>query len=134
MLRNVISVIAGFLLGAVVIGVLETISHRLFPPPAGLDLHNPETLARLMSQVPLGAKVSIVISWAAGSFVGGFVAAKIATSHRVQMALTVGIILLCAGGYTVLTIPHPLWMTALALLLPLPMAFFGSRLATPAQT
>jgi hypothetical protein len=36
--------------------------------------------------------------------------------------------MLAAGGYTIASIPHPAWMAALGLLLPLPMSWLGGRM------
>ncbi len=131
MLRSVLSVLAGVIAGVLVIALVESLGHMLFPPPPGLEVHNPESLARLMSQIPIGAMIAVVVAWACGSITAGFAAAKVARQRHTTVALVAGGILLCLGGYSLVTIHHPLWMTVLGILFPLPAAWSGARLASP---
>ncbi|MDX1984226.1 MAG: hypothetical protein SFV51_28380 [Bryobacteraceae bacterium] len=127
MLRTVLASLAGILAGGLVVGVVETAGHMIFPPPAGVDVSNTESLAALMSQIPVGAKLLVVLAWALGSLAAGWVAAKISRGAPLLPALIAGAGLLAGGAYTLFTIPHPLWMMAAGLLLPLPMAWLGSK-------
>ena len=134
MVRNLIAVVTGVLAGGMVVAILEGIGHAIFPPPPGLDVSNPQSLAGVMDQIPLGAKLAVSVAWALGSLAGGFLAAKMCGSRHVLMALLVGAVLLAGGGYTLVTIPHPVWMAALGVLVPLPMAWLGARIARPAHS
>jgi hypothetical protein len=130
MLRSVLSFLVGVIVACLVVAVVESLGHTLFPPPPGIDITKPESMAQVMSQIPFGAKLAVVIAWALGSLAGGFAAAKYARQHHVVVALLVGAVLLAFGAYSLFTIPHPLWMAALGMLVPLPMAWCGAKVAT----
>lgn len=127
MLRMLIAAIAGVLAGGVTVALVESAGHAIFPPPAGTDVTNPESLAALMSQIPLGAKLFVVLAWAAGALAAGCAASKISKASPMLPALVAGAVLLAGGAYTLFTIPHPAWMMAAGLLLPLPMAWLGTK-------
>jgi hypothetical protein len=60
--------------------------------------------------------------------IGGYVAASIARKPR--PALAVGIVIVLGVIANAVMIPHPLWMTAAGVLLPVPAAWLGAQLAT----
>jgi hypothetical protein len=128
MIRNLIAVVAGVVAGGIVVALVEGVGHMFYPPPAGVDVSDPKALAGLMDKIPVGAKIAVVVAWALGSLAGGCTAASFGTNRRTVLALAVGGVLLALGGYSLVTIPHPAWMMALGILLPLPMAWMGSRL------
>ena len=132
MLRNFLAVLAGLVAAVVTISIFEGIGHALWPPPPDLDLSKPEDLARLMDVMPLTAKLNVLVAWGLGSFAGGAVAARLAASQPLRRALVVGGIQMAGGIATMVQIPHPAWMIAASLLLFVPGAALGARLA--AQT
>lgn len=129
MWRFVAGVVVGAIVAVVVVMLVESIGHVLFPPPAGIQAMDPADLAGIMARIPVGALVMVLLAWATGALAGGFVAAKIATLRRPLAALLVGGFLLAGGVWTMVTIPHPVWMMVLGVLLPLPAAWLGARLA-----
>lgn len=132
MLRSLGVVVAGLVIGFVLVMAFELAGMRLFPLPAGVDpMGDPESLARAMQagQVPLGAMVFVVLAYAAGSFGGGWVAARLAAARKLRHALVVGGVLMLAGVSNLVTIPHPTWMVIATLVVFLPLAYAGGRLA-----
>ena len=75
------------------------------------------------------AMVLVVVSWVLGAFIGGWVAAKVAREHPLFAALMIGVLVLAGVVANNTMIPHPLWMTVLGVLLPLPAAWLGARMA-----
>ncbi|MEZ5355690.1 MAG: hypothetical protein R2762_23905 [Bryobacteraceae bacterium] len=128
MIRAIVAVLVGVAAGFVAEGLVETIGHALFPPPPGLDIADPEQLARYLPGLPLGSQLFLVLSWAAGSFLGGWVAAAIAPSARSGAAIAVGLVMLAVGGWGIFNASYPYWMAALGLLLPVPLAWAAGRL------
>ena len=126
MLRNILGVFIGIAAGVVVVGLIESIGHWIYPPPPGIDVTDPEALARLMHEIPLGAKLAVVIAWALGALAGGYMAALI-SRQAIWPPLIVGVIILAAGAYTLYAIPHPLWMAVVGILVPVPAALLGGR-------
>lgn len=130
--RNVLAVLAGFLVGSVVNMGLIMVSGRVIPPPTGADV---TTLEGLTASLPLFEPKHFLfpfLAHALGTLVGAAVAARVAATHRVAMAYVVGGCFLAGGIANVLMLPAPAWFDAVDLLFAyLPMAWLGARLATP---
>jgi hypothetical protein len=128
---KILAVVAGIIVAVVIVVVVEAAGHGIWPPPPGIDLSNPEALKALMPSIPIGAKIAVIVAWVAGAFGGGLVAARIARNAR--FAWIVGAVQLAFGMVTLLSIPHPLAMWIAGLLLPLPAAMLGGKLAAPRE-
>lgn len=124
-MRTALGLIAGVALAIVVVIVVETLGHHLWPMPADVNVQDPAQLREIMDQIPLPAKLSVLIGWALGSLLGGFTAARI--SGRRWPAWAVGIAMLLAGGATMAMIPHPLWFMAATLPATLAPAWIAAR-------
>ncbi|WP_421788423.1 hypothetical protein [Hyphobacterium sp.] len=132
MLRIILGIVAGLVAAVVTVMIVETIGHMIFPPPEGVDITDPEQLAAIMSEIPLGAKITVLVAWAIGIFIGGTLAILI--SKRNWSAWIVGLAVLAMGIVTMTMIPHPVWMmiatpliTVLAVVLT--VRLFGTRRA-----
>ena len=90
----------------------------------------------LVAMSSTGKKVWVVFGWALASLAGGWVAARMSRQHPRGAALAVATLIVVGVVMNAMAIPHPLWMNALGVLLPLPMALLGARLArrAPATT
>ena len=133
--RTILGILAGMVTAWLLIMVCQFASGMLYPPPPGMDLRQPEQLAAFIAQAPLAAMVLVVVSWVLGAFIGGWVAAKVAREHPLFAALMIGVLVLAGVIANNTMIPHPLWMTVLGVLLPLPAAWLGARMARrPATT
>lgn len=129
MMRSVLAVLAGLVVAGAVITLLEAAGHFVFPPPAGMDPANPESLKSAMRDMPAGALWTVLIAWALGSLAGGWVAARIATRSYLLHALIVGGIMLIGGIVNMAMIPHPLWFWVAGVIIFLPSAYAGARRA-----
>jgi pimeloyl-ACP methyl ester carboxylesterase len=135
MVRTVLGVIAGLMTMFVVIMAIEAAAHAVYPPPAGLNPMLADDMARIMMSMPVEAKALVVVSWVVGAFAGGWVAAKIARLHPRIAAVIVAAMVVAGVIGMILQMPaHPLWMSALGLLLPIPAALLGAKLARPRVT
>lgn len=131
--RSILAVIAGLVLGVVLIGVVEFSGHYVYPPPAGMDMKDAEAMKSLVASLPVGALLFVILAWAVGSFGGGWLTARIAQKSHVMHALIVGGILMAAGIMNMLTIPHPLWFWVLGVAVYLPAAYAGALLGQKRQ-
>lgn len=127
--RTIVGVIAGLLVMAGGVAAVQWLGHALYPPPAGLDYRDPAQLQAVMQAMPWPAKALVVLAWTLGSLAGGLAAAKIARAHRRGAALAVGLAMLALVVMNLVAIPHPAWMAALGVLVPLPFALLGRELA-----
>ena len=124
--KTVLAVVTGVIAGGAIVFVTEAIGHSLFPPPADIDLSNPDDVRRLMASLPAGAFAMVLLGWFLGSFVGAYVARTIA--KRPAAAWAVAMIFMLFTGMNFVMIPHPMWMIAAGLLIPLASAWLALRL------
>ena len=127
--RNVIAVIVGLVIGGIVNMALVTISPSLIPPPAGVDVTNVESLSKAIHLFEPRHFVMPFLAHALGTLVGALVAYLIAASRKVQLAYVVGVFFLVGGIAASFMIPAPTWFIALDLLVAhLPMAWLGIQI------
>jgi hypothetical protein len=75
------------------------------------------------------AFVVVIFAWTFGSFVGGWVAARLAGRLPVRHALILGALVTLGGVANNLMLPPPPWFWPASLLLLIPAAHLGGRLA-----
>lgn len=131
MLRSLLGVIVGVLVMWLVVAGIEFASHLIYPPPPGLDPMQPADLEQILAASPIAALAMVVVAWTLGAFAGGWVAARIARHPRVAAVLVALGVMAGVAGMVAMMPNHPLWMSVLGLLLPIPAALFAARLATP---
>lgn len=130
-LRNVLAVLAGLVIGGVVNMALITVSPSLIPPPAGVDVTNAESLSKGMHLFEPRHFIMPFLAHAVGTLAGALVAYLIAGSYKVQFAYVIGAVFLCGGVAASFMIPAPAWFIALDLLAAyLPMAWLGIQIGT----
>jgi hypothetical protein len=129
--RSILAVLLGVVVGGLMVAAVEFVSHLIYPPPPGLDPANIEALKTAMANAPAGALLFVLLAWALGSLGGGWLAASIARRSPTRHALIVGAVLMAMGILNMVMIPHPpsFWLAALVLFLP--AAYLGARLARP---
>jgi hypothetical protein len=131
--RSILAVIAGFVAASVVMMVVESINgHVLYPElgKAAAGMTDREALRALMASAPVGAFLVVLLGWALGSLLGGYIAARIGAHAAVRHALILGGLLTLAGIANNLMIPPPMWFWIPTLLVFLPAAYGGARLAS----
>ncbi len=128
-IRSVLAVILGMLVAFVLIGVVQTIGMRIYPPPPGMDPMSPESIKAAMARVPLAALLFVLLSYTAGSVAGGWVAARMAPTRRMLHAMLVAALLFGAGLMNLFMIPHPTWFAVVSSALYWLGAWSGARAA-----
>jgi hypothetical protein len=132
MIRALLAIVAGLAVAALMIGLLKPIGHSMYPLPEGLDpFGDPAGFAVAVKKMP-GALVVVLLSWALGTFTGAWLAARIV--GRAFYGLLVGGVMMLGGVNHVISIPYPWWFTVAGILLFLPAAYAGARLATPGSS
>ncbi len=130
-LRNLLAVVLGAAAtGFVVLGV-QVLGHRLFPSTAPMDPSNLEVMRTFVQSLPTGALLFVLLAWTLGAFVGSLVAIKTAHSHKALFAWFVGGLTLAMVGVNTWQIPHPTWMVAAGVLLPLAAVALAVRWQAP---
>ncbi|MBN4051924.1 hypothetical protein JYT53_00315 [Cytophagaceae bacterium AH-315-L13] len=128
MLRNSLSIGAGIITGGMLIFLVETLGHTIYPHPADFDYTDKEALAELIQNAPIGALLFVILAWAVGSFGGGLVASLISNEDKIRKALIVGVVLMILGIMNMLMVPHPIWFWILGMAVYLPMAYLGGKI------
>ena len=126
MFRRIAAVVAGLAGSVALIMVVQAVGVLLYPPPSDLDFADPDALAALMAQMPLGALLMVELSYAAGSLAGGAIVRRVAPNRTTGPLLVVGGLLTLAGFANLAAIPHPLWFAVLSTLTYLPCTFLGA--------
>lgn len=124
--RSILAVVCGLVVAMLVIAGVEALGHLLYPPPPGIDLARAADQERLMEALPIQAKIAVVVAWFLGSLAGATTA--IAIAHRVVPAWIVAVIIGALGLWTTQMFPHPDWMLASAVVLPLVAVLVAKRL------
>jgi hypothetical protein len=129
-LRNILAVVAGLVLGSIVNMSLIQYGLHLFPFPEGFDMNNPEAMEAHKDLVEPQHLLFPWLAHALGTLVGAAIAARLAAKHHLLMAMVVGLFFLAGGIYMAIIAPAPLWFIVADLALAyLPMAYLGAKLA-----
>ena len=131
MVKSIIAVVLAVLLAGVVIAAVQFVNTQIFPLPPGVDFNDREAMSRAVSSMPTGGFVLLLLSYTLGALAGGWLAARMAPRRPLLHAMIVGVLLLAAGVMNFVSIPHPLWVTVLGLLIFLPMSWLGASRARP---
>ncbi len=125
--RYVLPVVAGVMSGMMLQVMGEKLIHMIYPAPAGLDLQNREAIAAYMAQVPPAEFVFLLLNYAICSFIAGAVATFVVGREQRIPAIIVGSLITLGEVMNVLTIPQPVWFSALSLLSHLPLALLAFK-------
>lgn len=111
MLRRILGVVFGLIVGLLVVFTLEGVGHTIFPPDAPVNLTDPRAVALVMSHVSHEAKVMILLGWTLGLMFGVGTADLIAGRRPLAGRIT-GALLLALAAWTASTTHYPTWLFA----------------------
>jgi len=127
-LKNILAVIAGWLIGSIVNMGLIQLGHKLMPVP-GLDVNDMESFASIFPTLEPKYFLFPFLAHALGALIGAVVAARLAANNKMKMGLIVGAIFLLGGIAASYLIPAPTWFTVADLVLAyIPMGWLGGKL------
>ncbi|WP_291270387.1 hypothetical protein [Geothrix sp.] len=125
-LRLLLAVLLGFVVGSLVNGGLILISGKVIPPPAGADVTTTEGLKASLHLFEAKHFIFPFLAHALGTLSGAFVAGLLAPNRSALPAYGVGGLFLLGGVASVLMLPAPAWFSTLDLVLAyLPAAWLG---------
>lgn len=128
-LKNILAVVAGIVVGSIVNMGLIMISGTVIPPPEGADVTTMEGLKETMHLFEPKHFIFPFLAHALGTLVGAWVAAKIASTRKMIFAMVIGLFFLMGGIMSVFQIPSPTWFIVLDLGgAYLPMAWLGGKI------
>jgi hypothetical protein len=130
-LRNVLAVIAGLVAASLVNMALVKASGLVVAPPPGADMMTAEGIRVAMPRMTPLHFLMPFLAHALGTLAGALVVAVIAATHKMKLALVIGIIFLVGGIVAVSMVGGPLWFILCDLVLAyIPMAWLGGRIGT----
>ncbi|MEZ6105816.1 MAG: hypothetical protein R3B96_06765 [Pirellulaceae bacterium] len=128
--RNILAVVAGFIIGSIVNIAIVSIGPLVIPPPEGVDMTDMDQLAENMKLLKPANFIAPFLAHALGSLVGAFVVAMIATKYKMIFALGIGAFFMLGGITMVAMVGGPIWFILLDLIgAYLPMGYLGGLLA-----
>lgn len=130
-MRTAAGAVLGIIVGGAVVFAVETIGHSMYPPPDGIDLSDPEAVKSLIASLPVAALVMVLVGWLVGSFAGAWAARRVGQSDVAAWIVAGAFIAFTAFNFVM--IPHPLWMMAIGVLIPLATAWLVTRLTRSTQ-
>ncbi|SMD36357.1 hypothetical protein SAMN04488029_2849 [Reichenbachiella faecimaris] len=130
-LKNILALIAGIVIGSLVNIGLIMLGHALVPPPEGMNPMDLESLKEFMPMFETKHFIGPFLAHGLGTLAGAFATAKIAANHQLKFALAIGVWFLYGGISMVLDFPSPMWFNVLDLSMAyLPMAWMGWQISS----
>jgi len=115
MVRKILAVLGGLFSGVIMITIVEKLGHYLFPRPSGINDNEMEALKQYVETAPVMALLFVILGYALGALIAGFVATKIAGDHKKTYAVICGVIFLLQGIYMMYILPTPIWFWVLGI-------------------
>ncbi|WP_297798100.1 hypothetical protein [uncultured Eudoraea sp.] len=127
-LRYILAIIAGWLVGSIINLALVNLGHSIFPIE-NIDPNDMEALASVMPTLDYKYFIFPFLAHALGTLIGASIAGLIAADHKMRCALGVGAIFLIGGILASYMLPAPTWFVVTDLVLAyIPMAWLGGKL------
>jgi hypothetical protein len=128
--KNILAVMTGIVIGALVNMGIIMVSGSIIPPPEGADLSTPEGLTAAMPLMQPKHFLFPFLAHALGSFVGALTAALLAANNKMAFAIAIGAFTLLGGIAAAFMIPAPAWFIALDLIVAyIPTAWLAGMIA-----
>lgn len=128
-LRNLLAVVLGIIIGSAVNMGVIMISGSVIPPPAGADV---TTMEGLQASLHLFEPKHFIMPWLAhalGTLAGALVARLIAANRKLLFAMIIGCFFLIGGIMNVFMLPSPVWFVLADLIFAyIPMAWIAHKL------
>lgn len=117
MLRNVLAVGLGAVAAIVVVTASDALVASRWPLPAGADSNDPAQLRVAMAALPVAAFLVMLVGWLLAVSVGALVATRLSADGRKRHGLIITILFLLATIVNLVSIPHPVWLSVIAVVL-----------------
>ena len=128
-MKSLIAIVAGIIVGGVVVFVVEGIGTLLLSALAGIEPTTAQGAAALATMRPNQTLAVVVLAYVLGPMSGGYIAARLAPAKRYYHAIAVGAVQLIFGVVTLALFPHPDWFWIATLVVFIPAALAGAGLA-----
>ncbi len=128
-IRNVIAVFLGVIIGAIVNSSIVSLGAGWFDLPKGVDPNDVQSIKENIGSFEAKHFLNPFLAHSIGTLTGAIVATIIAASHKMKFALVIGAVFLVGGIMMVTMIGGPIWFILVDLLLAyLPFAYLGGKI------
>jgi len=129
LLKNILAVIGGLILGSMVNMGIVMISGHLIPPPEGGDISTMEGLRDSIHLFEPKHFLMPFLAHALGTLAGAMVCVRLAASKHMLLGMLIGVFFLVGGIWAVIMINGPMWFNVLDLVFAyLPMSYLGVKI------
>jgi hypothetical protein len=129
-MRTLLGIIAGFIAAFAIMSAFEFANSLMFPFPKTMDIWDLAQVRAFAASLPASAFILLVAGWITGSFVGGWVSARIAKTSPGIATIAVGVLLTLGATFNAWLIQNPWWLHFGGLPLFGLLAYGGYRVAT----
>lgn len=116
MLKKILAVFAGVIVASICIWAVETLNHIMYPYPEGMKPNDMEIFKSYVETLPFLGRFMVIVGYAVGALVSGFIATKVSKDGKPTAALICGIIFLVFTIYNMTVLPTPIWFWVLGIL------------------
>lgn len=125
-LKNILAVFTGVIVGSVVNMAIVMNGHHLIPYPEGMILGDMDSLNQYLPQFELKHFIMPFLAHSLGTFVGALLAFKIAATHQYKFAMAIGAWFLLGGIANEMMLNSPSWYTGVDILFAyIPVAYLA---------
>ena len=125
MVRTILAVLAGLIVGNLAIMGLHYLGMYFYPLPEGTNMGDMNAIAEYMKIASLGSLLMLMFAHIGGTFIAGIAAALL--YKEMYVAYIVGGFFTIMGIWNLYLLPHPIWFNFEAILY-LPAAIYGFNL------
>ncbi|MEO6215579.1 MAG: hypothetical protein ABIO86_06085 [Sphingomonas sp.] len=125
-MRKVLGIIIGAVTALAIFAALGWISDQFYPPTLDIDIADETTLASIIADKTMVEKLLWVAPWLLASFGGAWLALRISDWKWAGWIVSALILVIALMG--ILDLPHPLWMQACAVALPILGGWLAARI------
>ena len=130
MLRKLLSVIIGVILGSVFVFLIQKLNTSLYPFPEDINPLDKEAIMDHIRSLPSLAFLISILSHAVGSFVAAFAAARISPDTKPLVGIVALVIMFFATVTGAFIVPQPAWVTVTDILGVGLFGYLGVRLGS----
>ncbi|MEO6104265.1 MAG: hypothetical protein ABIP44_11590 [Pseudoxanthomonas sp.] len=131
-LKSIAALVAGFATASIVMMIVEWLNGSILYPglaESTAGVTDRDTIRAILAAAPVGAFLVVLAGWLLGGLSGGWVTGKIADRSIPAHGLALGVLLTLAGVANNLMLSPPAWFWVASLLVFVPAAYQGARLA-----
>ena len=105
--KKIVAGVAGVVVAVLIVWLVESIGHSVYPPPTDLNFANQDAMRDYVATLPIGAFLFVGGAWFLGALGGTVTACRIGDAKAKTYALVVGGLVLLATAANLIMIPHP---------------------------